>query len=679
MVPRIKNKRIWLWLVLSLSCVMGQSQSALLDAFLAQEPSLDSTYLKEQLAVSKHLFRADRPLSDSLLLDAEVKLKTSHYPNLLALAYFMRGNRLGPSKDNKPLAYRYFDLADSVATRSGNYRLQLRTALRYAQATLAAKAPNKTLQILAKAEGLATRYDRTGVLPAIYITQGKARLLLEDYFGSIDRYLLAYKIPGKHQTQILQQLPNFYRRLDQWQKVKDYGEMGRKKAKEDGNKLLYTMSTLHTAYAEAELGQPARAEALALEGWQAAKANGANSRNGFLLGVVARSRYDQGKYSEVIALQDSMDRYGQEWNPTIYTYIGDAYLALGQPRQAIIYGQQALRNARENFSDAFDFNRYNREAYDMLHRAYYDIKDYRSAYAMQDSFQRQRILMTEKANIIKIASALNQSELQKQDDLHELELSTKQAIAEERERRYLFSGLLLLALLSLAAYAAWQLRKRNGIISKQNATITKALDEKDMLLREIHHRVKNNLQLVSSLLTLQGRTIDDETAKEAILEGKARVRSMALIHQDLYNRENITELSPSIYLQKLSKELFSTYNISPDLVDMHLDIQEIDLDIEVMVPLGLIINELMTNSLKYGFPDGKKGEVQISMHEKAGGLELVIADTGVGYDQANVRQGSFGSTLIQSLCQQLEGDMTIESSPQGTKTTIVFKAYKITK
>ena len=137
----------------------------------------------------------------------------------------------------------------------------------------------------------------------------------------------------------------------------------------------------------------------------------------------------------------------------------------------------------------------------------------------------------------------------------------------------------------------------------QNTIVFEALKEKDFLLREIHHRVKNNLQVISSLLSLQARQIGDKNIQKAINEGRSRVRSMALIHQNLYQNENLTGVSVERYLSNLLSELFDTYKVDSDKITLHFNIQDIDLDVDTMVPFGLILNELISNCLKHAFPN----------------------------------------------------------------------------
>lgn len=286
--------------------------------------------------------------------------------------------------------------------------------------------------------------------------------------------------------------------------------------------------------------------------------------------------------------------------------------------------------------------------------------------------------LQDQKRIISLARNLASFESEKETALLKQAHNKDQEIMSEKLDKYKLAGFLGFIILTIGGISIWQLRKRNTRIAAQNKAINKALTEKDILLREIHHRVKNNLQLVSSMLTLQGRSIDDESALQAINEGKSRVRSMALIHQDLYQQESITGIGFTDYLDRLTKELFATYNIDSDRIKLETNIQEIELDIDTLVPLGLTINELFSNCLKYAFPGQREGTLSISLKEENQELILKIKDDGIGYDPKNMRDNSFGTTLISALVSQLEGEMNVRST-EGTYVHISFSDYKIIK
>ncbi|MEL7148497.1 MAG: sensor histidine kinase, partial [Bacteroidota bacterium] len=296
-----------------------------------------------------------------------------------------------------------------------------------------------------------------------------------------------------------------------------------------------------------------------------------------------------------------------------------------------------------------------------------EVEYLRSFKLLRDSlFNVQR---TQYANLLDTRYQTEQKEqqiaqLELEDELKEAELQNQKSI--------MTAGVIGLGLLGIFLLVLF---RRNRKITEQKGIIEKALTEKDILLREIHHRVKNNLQLVSSLLGLQGMTTKDAEIKEAINAGKSRVMSMALIHQDLYNKEQLTSVNVQEYLEKLCRELISTYQLSTDQVQLTTAIQPLDLDVETLIPLGLIINELLTNALKYAFPDEKKGEIHIKLYEQEDHLHLEVNDNGIGFDAAQAKASSFGLRLIRSLLRQLDGEMQ-STNQAGSQFSFQFKEYK---
>ncbi len=211
---------------------------------------------------------------------------------------------------------------------------------------------------------------------------------------------------------------------------------------------------------------------------------------------------------------------------------------------------------------------------------------------------------------------------------------------------------------------------------KAQEKITRTLEEKNILLKEIHHRVKNNLQIISSLLSLQEVYVqEDAKALSVLRESRNRVLSMATIHEMLYQSEDISGINFSHYIEKLTSTLFNSYH-NTNIPKINVD--QIYLNIETSIPLGLIINELVSNSLKYAFPDNKTGVVSVDLHSHSEMYELVISDDGIGFpenlDFRNV-ESTLGLKLINSLVNQLDGSIELDSS-HGTKYTIRFKEQK---
>ncbi len=210
---------------------------------------------------------------------------------------------------------------------------------------------------------------------------------------------------------------------------------------------------------------------------------------------------------------------------------------------------------------------------------------------------------------------------------------------------------------------------------KAEGAIQASLREKETLLREIHHRVKNNMQVISSLFNLQAGHIADADARRMLKEGQLRIRSMALIHEKLYQARDLSKIEFASYIQSLAAHLFQFFRVDPAQVRLETDLENVSLDINSAVPCGLLINELVSNVLKHAFPGGRKGIVRIRLRrEKDGSLELRVADDGVGFPEGLDfrRTGSFGLQIVDLLIEQLEGKIELERKP-GTAFTITFR------
>lgn len=239
-----------------------------------------------------------------------------------------------------------------------------------------------------------------------------------------------------------------------------------------------------------------------------------------------------------------------------------------------------------------------------------------------------------------------------------------------RQRVLLLTGLLLLGLLGGFLYFLLRQRRR---IQGQNETITKSLEEKETLLKEIHHRVKNNLQMVSSLLSLQSDYIEDDAALDALEMGRQRVRSMAIIHQRLYLRDEVTtEISAREYLDQLIGELMVTLNVKGLALNLVKQLEDISLDIDRMIPLGLVANEVITNVMKHAFPGRESGRLEVHFRRSGDKVELMISDDGHGMAKGFTgREDSFGNLLIRTFTEQLEGELFVDTG-DGTRIRLRF-------
>jgi len=213
---------------------------------------------------------------------------------------------------------------------------------------------------------------------------------------------------------------------------------------------------------------------------------------------------------------------------------------------------------------------------------------------------------------------------------------------------------------------------------KAEDALKASLREKEILLREIHHRVKNNMQVISSLLSFHSGRIEDPAAVEMIKDSQQRIRSMALVHEKLYQSKDMSRIDFASYIQSLTMRLFHFLQTDPDRVRIVTDLEDISLDINIAVPLGLIINEIVSNAFKHAFPGDRAGEIRIALRaEGKGWFALTVSDDGVGVpDGLDLRKaGTLGMQLVSMLVDQIEGTMQIDGGP-GTSIRIAFREFR---
>ncbi len=251
-------------------------------------------------------------------------------------------------------------------------------------------------------------------------------------------------------------------------------------------------------------------------------------------------------------------------------------------------------------------------------------------------------------------------------------------------RREWFIGLLLVvvagAVLSVVRLRERSLVKMNSLLELKVDHRTRLLErqnrEKEILLQEIHHRVKNNLQIVISMLNLQARHVQDTGAQEVMQALRSRVRSMSLLHERLYRHNDLEQINLEEYFLEICESLYASYGVSMDRVGLELDIPFTKVDVDAAITLGLIVNELVSNTLKYAFPGGEHGLLRIELvkHDEVQ-YTLTISDNGRGlpvdFFEKQQQGQSFGLKLVQSLSRKLEGNISFYNN-HGTKTIFYF-------
>ncbi len=305
------------------------------------------------------------------------------------------------------------------------------------------------------------------------------------------------------------------------------------------------------------------------------------------------------------------------------------------------------------------------EPYLTLSKCYEMLGDYKNAILFRDKAAHSEVeIFQDKIDHLK-SEMIVKYETEKKDEA----ISAQEILLTQKSKvQNLIIGVaaLLFTLLFLLLYFFRKNKKATQVISQKNS-------ENELLLKEIHHRVKNNLEMVKGLLALQSSKLEDSATKDAMIASQNRVQSMGIIHQKLYQGKNLGSVEMKDYFTNLGEGVLDSFD-KEDRIKIECAMENLDLDVDTAVPIGLIVNELLTNALKYAFPKDEKGTIRINLSKpKKGILALKFTDNGVGKEANVAPKGTgFGTQLIQLLTQQLNGEMK-ESSGLGTSYVFEFK------
>lgn len=321
--------------------------------------------------------------------------------------------------------------------------------------------------------------------------------------------------------------------------------------------------------------------------------------------------------------------------------------------------------------------------FDLISGVYRKQNDLGNALAYKDSADMigEKLLNEENLRQVNEMTAVYQSaEKEKQIQKLNIESETNAAMAlqRSRERNYFIVASVALLILAVIIFRALKRnQQQKKMLQEQKRVIERSSVEKDVLMKEIHHRVKNNLQIISSLLNLQSGYIKDEEALNAVRDSRNRVQSMALIHKNLYHENNLTGINIDEYIGSLCDNLLVSYHREDRTVNIVKDIQPLILDVETVIPMGLILNELITNSLKYAFVQQPKGVIKVTVKLENNNLCMNVFDNGVGFKEpGQATTQSFGLRMIKAFLQKMNGTMDMYNE-DGARTEIRIKDYKI--
>ena len=324
--------------------------------------------------------------------------------------------------------------------------------------------------------------------------------------------------------------------------------------------------------------------------------------------------------------------------------------------------EKSIAVATEDFGDEY----YLSQAYETLGKSYAGNHEYQKAYlALARYDELKNSIFTAEADE---RTSLLHTEFQVAEKDSTI-LLQKTQIRKQKTRQTLIiiiTGLLLMYLVLLYK-AVKNNRRKNMLLLKQN-------EEKEFLLKEIHHRVKNNLEIVSSLLSLQSSRISDPKVAEALQKSQQRVQSMSMIHQKLYQGKSISTIEMKDYFENLGSHILNSFG-AEGRVTICCAMERLELEVDQAIPIGLIVNELLTNSLKYAFPQHTSGRIQIGLKKENGSLYLNVSDNGVGRGSGKGAGTGFGTQLIQLLTQQLDGKMYLNGQA-GMSVSFEFQHHK---
>jgi two-component sensor histidine kinase len=365
----------------------------------------------------------------------------------------------------------------------------------------------------------------------------------------------------------------------------------------------------------------------------------------------------------VLKATDIMKTYNME-NNSYYPYSFELLAEIDFNTKNYTNALHYYKKANSLYSNLND-NYHATKALSSIGETYKEIGDFANAIKYKEQFYDESLKYEKERN----ARSLLEKELQ-------LDIFSKEkSLVKKSNQQVILIIILVIGVIAyFLFYQNYKLKKKNNIkLEKLNHELHIKNRQNELLLKEIHHRVKNNLELVKSLISLQSAQLEDSATKDAMIASQNRVQSMGIIHQKLYQGENLGSIEMKDYFLNLGEGILDTFN-KEEKVKIECAMENLELDVDTAVPIGLIVNELLTNALKYAFPEDANGNIKISLSKSnPETLTLKVSDNGIGKTIGLAPKGTgFGSQLIQLLTQQLNGIMT-EETENGTSVLFHFK------
>ncbi|TDE15417.1 sensor histidine kinase [Dyadobacter psychrotolerans] len=370
---------------------------------------------------------------------------------------------------------------------------------------------------------------------------------------------------------------------------------------------------------------------------------------------VKRNQLDSAEYyvTKAITLAKKYDQqssltYSYTWLSQILNRRGEQALSLDYLQKALLISQQIQQPHRQM------------ELYDYLMEGYRSAGKYKEALGAYTRYSDIRDSLQILQNVRQVGELQVQYEAGKKDR----QISALGEVNELRSKQTAGALAVLVLVLGLSAvmFSQYRVIRRNNVeLAENNRKISEQSAKMQLLMKELHHRVKNNLQIVSNLLSLQGNRLTDDDAKRIIKAGQQRIETMSIIHRSLYSQETVNMVNMRDYINDLLDSIMQSFGIDEHDTDLFIMVGVEELEVDIAMPLGLIINEWITNSFKHAFHDVKRPSITLNLVEIRNQMQLEIKDNGPGFDVRTWEQAnrSFGVRLIKVLSKQLEGQCRV--------------------
>lgn len=501
----------------------------------------------------------------------------------------------------------------------------------------------------------------------------KALLQYKKVLRLIDENIAAYTLNGEDKINLNKaycygSLASVYQKLGDLNEnlsnlLKSYKISSNIDSRESRTLQAITLGNIGNAYVD--LGEYQLAEGYAISGMEMKKSLGMESGIGYNYQVLAKAALGRNKFDLALKyLVLSNDVFEESKNTTELNRneIIKARCFFGQNKK-----QLALETAL-NLTSLFNENgaiKDKIELFELIGTIYLSEKDYVNAYKfssasaglLKEFYNNVNITAVEELVVFfeeeekRIDERINNYKIIQEKKLLEIEIKN-----DKQKDIWLFTIFLTIVtcLIFIIVFVSIGNRKNKKI----NKVLNLSMDEKEILFKEVHHRVKNNFQIISSLLNLQQGVEQDSRSKKVLMDAQGRIQSMSLVHEMLYRRNEVKTIDFSVYSYELVDSIVKSLSKPDTTIMVNLNMKEILLDLEVAVPLGLILHEAVTNAVKYGFPNISKGTINIELEQlSVSDFKLIISDNGVGIpeDILNGNRETLGIELIKILCEQING------------------------